>query len=134
MSANRAQKLVWPGCGFYIEVPEGALPPGVTASVAVKVISAGQFKLPENSELVSAIYWISCSEELLKPVSVNIQHCAIITNEEEFTKFKFIIAKCSQECLPYKFAEKKWKFQCFNTVWCYPAETILIYSNYWKMS
>ena len=99
------QKLVWHGYGFYVEVPDGALPPGVTASVVVRAIMRGQFILPKNSELVSAIYWISCSEVFLKHVSVNVQHCAVIKSEDESTKFKFIIAKCSQ-ALPYKFLER----------------------------
>ena len=41
---NKSQKLEWPGYGFYLEVPDEALPPGVTASVAVKVTLAGQFQ------------------------------------------------------------------------------------------
>ena len=53
---DKPQKVEWPGYGFFIEVPEGAVPPGVTASVGVKVILAGQFKFPENSQLISAIY------------------------------------------------------------------------------
>ena len=46
---DKPQKLEWAGYGFYIEVPEGALAADVTASVGVKVILGGQFKLPENS-------------------------------------------------------------------------------------
>ena len=41
----------------------------------------------------------------LKDVAVNIQHCAVISNEEDATNFKFIIAKCSQDP-PYKFVER----------------------------
>ena len=101
---DKSQKLEWPGYGFYIEVPDGALPPGVTASSAVKVILAGHFKLPEDSQqLISAIYWVSASEVFLKEVGVNIQHCAVIGSEEECLKFRFIIAKCSQKELPYQF-------------------------------
>ena len=37
----------------YIEVPDGALPPVVTASVAVKVIFAGQFELPKDCQLIT---------------------------------------------------------------------------------
>ena len=70
---DKPQKLEWPGYGFYIEVPDGALPPGVTAHVAVKVILAGQFELPEDSQLISAIYWVSSSEVFIKEVAVNIQ-------------------------------------------------------------
>ena len=107
---NKYQKLEWPGYGFYIEVPDGALPPGVSSSVAVKVILAGQFKLPEDSQLISAIYWISASEVFLKEVAVNIQHCAVISSEEECSKFRFIIAKCSQKELPYRFRVREGVF------------------------
>ena len=107
---DKPQKVEWPGYGFYIEVPEGALPPGVTASVGVKVILAGQFKLPENRQLISAIYWVSSSEVFLKKVAVNIQHCAFIRSEEQCSVFNFIIAKCSQKELPYTFKEREGLF------------------------
>ena len=48
----------------------------------------------------------SCSEVFLKEVAVNIQHCAVSKNEEQCSKFRFIIAKCSQEVLPYRFKEQ----------------------------
>ena len=103
---DKPQKLEWPGHGFYIEVPEGALLPGVTASVGVKVILGGQFELPENRKLISAIYWVSSSAVFLKEVAVNIQHCAVITSDDQCSEFKFIVARCSQDVLPYKFKEK----------------------------
>ena len=103
---DKTQKLEWHGYGFYIEVPKGALPPGVTASLGVKVILGGQFQFPKGSQLISALYWISCSEVFLKEVAVNIQHCAVSKNEEQCSKFRFIIAKCSQEVLPYRFKEQ----------------------------
>ena len=107
---DKPQKVEWPGYGFYIEVPEGALSPGVTASVGVKVILAGQFKLPENRQLISAIYWVSSSEVFLKEVAVNIQHCAIIRSEEQCSDLRFIIARCSQKELPYTFKEREGLF------------------------
>ena len=107
---DKPQKVEWPGYGFFIEVPEGAVPPGVTASVGVKVILAGQFKFPENSQLISAIYWVSSSVEFVKEVAVNIQHCAVICSEDQCSQFKFIIAKCSQKELPYKFREREGLF------------------------
>ena len=107
---DKAQKQEWPGYGFSLEVPDGALPPGVTASVAVKVILAGQFLLPEDSQLISAIYWISTSEVFLEEVAVNIQHCAVISSEDECSKYGFIIAKCSQKELPYRFRVREGVF------------------------
>ena len=105
------QKLTWPGYGFNIEVPDGALSRGVTASIAVKAILTGQFRFPENYQQISALYWISCSEVFLKHVAVNIQHCAHIATEEECTtNFSFIVAKCSQENLPYTFIMREGVF------------------------
>ena len=104
---NKPQRLKWPGYGFYIDVPEGSLSPGVTANVTVRVIFGDHFKLPENSQLISAIYWVSSSTEFLKEVSVNIQHCAVITSEEQLLDFKFIIAKGFQKVPPYHFKESE---------------------------
>ena len=107
---DKPQKLEWPGYGFYMEVPDGALAPGVTASVAVKVILSGPFKLPENTQLISAIYWISSSKVFLKKVAVNIQHFAVITSKKQCSKFSFIFAKSSQKELPYTFHEREGSF------------------------
>ena len=111
VSDKLPQKLVWPGYGFNIEVPEGALPPGVTASMAIRAITKGKFKLPDNTQLIGALYWIYCSEIFLKHIAVNIQHCAIISTEEACENYTFIIAKCSQENLPYKCIERKGVFR-----------------------
>ena len=77
---DKPQKLEWPGYGFYMEVPDGALASGVTASVGVKVILSGQFKLPDNRQLISAIYWISSSEVFLK--GSGCQHPAFCSHHE----------------------------------------------------
>ena len=107
---DKPQKVEWAGYGFYIEVPEGALPPEVTASVTVKVVAGDQFQFPKNRQLISAIYWVSSSQLFLKEVAVNIQHCAVIKNKEQCSMFRFIIAKCSQEVLPYRFREREGVF------------------------
>ena len=107
---DNPQKLEWPGYAFYMEVPDKVFATGVTASVGVKVILSSQIKLPDNRQLISAIYWISSSEVFLKEVAVNIQHFAVITSEEQCSKFRFVIAKCSQKELPYTFREREGSF------------------------
>ena len=103
ITGNKQQKVSWESHGFHLTIPEGAVPNAVTVSVAVKAILAGRFELPEDAQLVSAIYWVSASEMFLKKVSVHIQHCARITSEEEASNYKMIVGKCSQESLPYTF-------------------------------
>ena len=103
ITGSKQQKVSWESHGFHLTIPEGAVPTGVTVSVAVKAIVAGHFKLPENAQLVSAIYWVSASEMFLKEVSVHMEHCAKITSEDEASSYKIIVGKCSQESLPYTF-------------------------------
>ena len=106
ITGSKQQKVSWESHGFHLTVPEGAVPSGVTVSVAVKAILAGQFRLPENAQLVSAIYWVFASEIFLEKVSVHIEHCAKISSEEEASNYKMIVGKCSQESLPYTFQIK----------------------------
>ena len=100
---DKAQKLKWPGYGFYMEIPDGALPPGVTAIVGVKMILSGQFKLPRNTRVISAMYCISFSKNFLKKVAINIRHFAVTMSEKRCSEFRFIVAEFSQKELPYNF-------------------------------
>ena len=109
VTAGSSENYKWDSHGFQLTVPNGALPPGVTASVAVRSIVAGPFQLPENSELISAIYWISSTHAFMKKVTVHLQHCAIICTEEELGHCGIIIGKCSQDP-PYQFAIKDGEF------------------------
>ena len=96
--------------GFILWYLKEPFLPGVTASVRVKAILGGQFKFPENSRLISALYWISSSEVFLKEVAVNIEHCAVIKTKEQCSSFRFIITKSSQTAVPYTFKERKGVF------------------------
>ena len=106
VTGNSHQKLSWKSYGFYVTVPEGAVPKDVTIHLAVKAILSGQFLLPNNTQLVSAIYWISASQKFQKKVSIHLNHCAIIASADEASKYKFILGKCSQKVLPYTFKIK----------------------------
>ena len=96
-------EYIWKEHGFQLMVPEGALPPGVTATVAVRAIIGGSFELPKDSELIGAFYWITSTRTFQKEVTVRLQHCAIIESDTECECVKFLIAKCPQPQLPYKF-------------------------------
>ena len=111
VEGHKSQRLEWPNHGFYLEVPDGALPPKETAEVTVRVILNDQFQIPANSQLISALYWITSTRVFLKDVAVNIQHSAVIRSREDHTKFKFIIAKSSQ---PNHYREIEGKFQANN--------------------
>ena len=54
---------------------------------------------------MSGLYWISCPHtRFTEDVTVEIQHCA---NKDQLSSLQFVIAKCSQEELPYAFIPLK---------------------------
>jgi len=71
--------------------------------INIKAGLDGQFEFPDNSQLVSCIYWLSCPHKFLKPVTLEIWHCALIQNQSQSSGLQFVVAKCSQPELPYKF-------------------------------
>ena len=98
---GRAQSFEWVNRGFKLHIPENALPPGVDeCQFHVKVSLSGQFQFPEDTELISGIYWIANRHKLAKPVTVEIQHFIRFSHSDSL---KFVVAKCSQKNLPYKF-------------------------------
>ena len=113
---NESQRLDWPDHGFYLQIPDGALPPEKTAEVNVTVILDGQFVLPPNSQLISGLFFITSTRVFLKEVAVYVQHSAAIRSREECSKFSFIIANGSESNIPqpYRFVEKKGTFKPDN--------------------
>ena len=89
-----------------MHVPESSLPEGLDqCEVKIKVSLSGHFDLPENSELVSAVYWVYSRHSFLKPLTVEIQHCAAITTPTQCARLMFVRTKCTQKELPYIFKE-----------------------------
>ena len=98
--------LNFEGYGFKLHVPEGSLPAEVSETqLNVRVSLSGAFQIPSNSELLSAVYWISSSNKFAKPITVEIQHCAALPSDEQCSKLTFIYTKCTQKELPYVFKE-----------------------------
>jgi hypothetical protein len=102
------QQITWPGYGLRLNVPKGCLPAGVEqCTINIKASLAGPYKFPENSHLVSAIFWLRCEDvhKFIKPITVEIQHCA---KSENITNLSFVRAVCSQKQLPYTFKQLPW--------------------------
>ena len=93
--------LEWRENGFKMQIPEGAL--SGPCDIAVKVIIAGEFEFPKGTQLVSAVYAISPSRKLKKPVQLEIQHCVSVTSKQLSQSIGFVRADCKQTNLPYKF-------------------------------
>ena len=84
---------------------------GVTASVGVKVILSGQFKLPDNRQLISAIYWISSNEIFSK--GSGCQHPAFCRHYERGAVFQIKLYNCqvfTERSFPILFHEREGSF------------------------
>ena len=98
---NEAMNFQWKDHGFKLHVPENALPGSFSEySVNIRVSLAGQFELPENYELVSAVYWVKTQGSFTKPVTIEVQHCANFSTTNQLC---FVCTSCAQKSLPYKF-------------------------------
>ena len=98
LRAGEAQSFQCPRYGFKLHVPKQALPDKLSdCNILIRVNPSCQYKFPENTDLVSAIYQISCSVELTKPVILEIQHCAIIERPGQSSFLTFVRAEDSHQ-------------------------------------
>ena len=86
-----------------INVPQGTIPHGETCEVSIAAIVGGQFEFPSGTSLVSAVYAISVSRDLLQAVQLSIQHCVSIDTQEHSSYLSFVTADLYQPVLPYQF-------------------------------
>ena len=78
---NEKQDIIWEGYGLKLHIPSNSLPEGHSqCQLKVEVGLSGDFELPENGVLVSAVYSFSHDlgdEALLRqPVTLQMEHCA----------------------------------------------------------
>jgi hypothetical protein len=105
--SSYAQQIEWPGYGLRLNFPKGCLPASMEqCTINIKASLAGQYEFPENSHLVSAIFWLRCEDvhKFTKPITVEIQHCAKLENITNL-KLSFVRTVCSQKQLPYTFKQ-----------------------------
>ena len=104
---QEAVKLNFEGYGFKLCVPKNSLPAEVSeAQLSVQVSLSGSFQMPSNCELASAVYWVSSPHKFMKPITVEIQHCAALSSGKQCSQLTFVHTKCTQKELPYIFKEK----------------------------
>ena len=106
--SSRYQLITLEGFGLRLHIQEDSLPTGIEqCTLSIKASLAGQYEFPEESYLVSAVFWLRCEPtcKFTKPVTVEIQHCAKSENVDSL-KIKFVRALCSQTKLPYTFKEQ----------------------------
>ena len=102
---NQGAAFEWEGYGLKLHVPDHSLPGDMEEAVInIRASVSGQFQLLENSDLLSPVFWISAPCKFTKPVTLEIQHCAL-RDETVLSYLNFVSAKRSQEDLPYRFKQ-----------------------------
>ena len=77
VDSSQGQLVDWNGLRLHIH--EGSLPGGLhQCTIYIKVSLAGDYEIPENTSLVSAVFWLRCEPQctFTKPITVEIQHCS----------------------------------------------------------
>ena len=93
----------WKGYGLRLHVLKDSFPAGMEeCRINIKVSISGQFQLPEDSELLSPVFWILAPCKFTRPLTLEIQHCALREDEAALSNLNFVSCKCSQKGLPYR--------------------------------
>ena len=93
IQGDHSQSFNWNECGLQLSCPQGALSSSdERCEVAIVALAGGQFKLPERTKLVSAIYAISVSKTLLKPLTLELQHCVALETKAQTDCLFFVRA------------------------------------------
>ena len=110
----------WEKHGLKLYIPKDALPLGTpTMTMTIQASLSGHFQLPEDTELVSGIYWVAFPQKFSQPVTLELQHCAYLENSDQLSSLFFLTAKCNQKTLPYQFHTLSGGV--FSTNTCYGA-------------
>ena len=103
IQGSKRQIFDWEQFGFKMQFQQGTLHPSEACEVAVKALVGGTFQFPQDTQLVSATYAISFANELLQPVTLEIQHCVLLKSKDQFKYLSFMIAQIDESAPPYKF-------------------------------
>ena len=99
-----AQCFQWKGYGLKLVIPSQSLPVHISVcTLTITMSISGQYQLPDGTELVSPVFWLRCEPkftEFIKPLSLEIQHCALPENSHRLFMAR---AACTQKDLPYTF-------------------------------
>jgi len=116
---NQAQTFHWAGYGLKLHIPQGSLPTGLEeCRIYIKVGLSGEFEFPQDTSLVSAVYWIDSKprRRFAQPIRMELQHCS---KSNQSSKLSIVHAKCSQETLPYTFTrmeEGEFKLSSYGSI------------------
>ena len=94
----------WKGFGIKLEAPSNALDCGVPSqTLNLLNCNIDHFKVPENMEFLSGIYWVDFKGEFAHPITIDIQHCTSLDQPSQFSSLSFVSMKPPiQEAMTYQ--------------------------------
>ena len=88
--------------GINLHFPKCDMAREIQVTVIPLNVSCDDCSLPDDAELVSAVYRIEASEQLPSPVVVEIQHCIQLSNKDDTSALSFV--RSNSDCdPPYQF-------------------------------
>ena len=100
-SAAEDQQLSVEECGLKVLVPaQVIIPVDASYEITANGLWYDKFEFPENSILISGVCYISSSSQFNKPVTVQLEHCANITDKKQAEHLSFVVSKSGP---PFKF-------------------------------
>ena len=106
---NETRTLSWAEHGLKIHIAQGTLPDvesECTFTLGV-TCDTSNFQFPPNGMLVTPMYYIKPSVELLKPVKLEIEHCCDFKSEKGSKQLRAVLAHTTSQNPPYKFESMK---------------------------
>ena len=102
--STELQTVDWEKFGFKLHIPSDAFSDSEQyLNITIGISLSGNFKFLTNTTLVSAVYYVEMSPELLQPVTMEIEHCVITKEEEHFQALSFVTAAIQPGYLLYNF-------------------------------
>ena len=96
----------WRDYGMKLNVPKDSFTASTgECTINIRASLSGHFQLPGDSDFLSPVFWIAAPYRFTKPVTLEIQHCALSEDDAGLSHLTFVSTKYSQRDLPYIFRE-----------------------------
>ena len=104
MVPGESVSFYWKGFGLKVEASENALDSNVPSqTLNLHNCNIDYFKVPENMELLSGIYWVDFKGEFANSISIEIEHCANFNQPSQFSSLSFVSTEPpAQGAVPYQ--------------------------------
>ena len=93
---NPEESHEWEGHGIKVDIPAGAISGSQPRTMYIQASLKGKYHFPYDSVLVSGVYCLSAYppvEQFDKKVTITLQHCASVDDDDDDTALSFYTAK-----------------------------------------